>query len=173
MSCTWHMARGTRHVGRGTWHMGPKYNPPMPRIYVERHDMGDELRRLLDLVEAKAETTGIASECTPPLDVVESAGAIEIVVDLPGVDRQTLQVAFSQGTVLVAGTKHASVCSHSDAAFHLAERSFGRFARAVRVSGAVDAGRAQATLTAGELRITFPRLAERRGSQITIPVESA
>ena len=144
----------------------------MPRIYVERHDMTDELRRLLDLVEAKAEATGIASECSPPLDVVESPAAIEIVVDVPGVDRASLQVAFSRGTVLIAGTKRASVCSHSDAAFHLAERTFGRFARAVRVSGAVDAGRAQATLSAGELRIVFPRIAERRGSHIAIPIET-
>ena len=145
----------------------------MPRIYVERHDMGDELRRLLELVETEDSTTAPAAECTPPLDVVESPAAIEIIVDLPGVDRAGLQVAFSRGTLLIAGTKRASVCSHSDAAFHLAERSFGRFARAVRVSGAVDAGRARATLSAGELRIVFPRIPERRGSRITIPVESA
>jgi HSP20 family protein len=145
----------------------------MPRLHLERRDISDELRRLLELLDASAQTSGVAGECAPPLDVVESPAAIEIVVDLPGVPRDGLQVVFSRGTVLVAGTKRASVCSHADAAFHLAERSFGRFARAVRISGAVDAGRARATLEAGELRIVFPRLAERRGGQISIPIETA
>lgn len=135
--------------------------------------MNDDLRRLVDLLEADVNASGIAGECAPPFDVVQSAAAIEIVIDVPGVDRDSLQVVFSRGMVLIAGTKRASVCSHSDAAFHLAERSFGRFARGVRVAGAVDAGRAKAVLNAGELRIVLPRLAERRGGPITISVESA
>lgn len=135
--------------------------------------MNDEIRRLVRLLETEAHVAGAAGECTPPFDVVETGAAIEIVMDLPGVERETLQVVFSRGTVLIAGMKRPSVCSHADAAFHLAERAFGRFARAVRIAGAVDAGRARATLDAGELRIVLPRLAERRGSQINIPVETA
>src|SRR5688500_5009915 len=134
--------------------------------------MNDELRRLVRLLETEAHVAGSAGECTPPFDVVESPAAIEIVMDLPGVEREGLQVVFSRGTVLIAGVKRPSVCSHTDAAFHLAERAFGRFARAVRISGAVDAGRATATLAAGELRILLPRIAERRGRQIDIPVET-
>lgn len=135
--------------------------------------MSDELRRLLDTLDTQARASGVASECSPPLDVLESAAGVEIIMDLAGVDRQSLQVVFSKGTLLVAGIKRASVCRHSDAAFHLAERSFGRFARAARLTGAVDAGQAKATLIAGELRIVFPRLAERRGLQISIPIETA
>lgn len=145
----------------------------MPRIYLERRDMSDELRRLLDVLETDVTAAAQAGECAPPLDVIETADAIEIVMDLPGVDGQSLQVVFSRAMVLIAGSKRPSVCSHSDAAFHLAERAFGRFARGVRISGAVDAGRAAATLVAGELRVKLPRLAERRGGPITIPVETA
>ncbi len=57
-----------------------------------------------------------------------------------------------------------------DAAFHMAERTFGRFARVVPLGGAVDAGRARATMRAGELRVSFPRIADRRGRQIRIPI---
>ncbi len=135
--------------------------------------MNDELRRLVDLLETDVQATGVAGECAPPFDVLESAEAVEIVMDLPGVDRESLKVVFSRGMVLIAGTKRASLCSHADAAFHLAERAFGRFARGVRISGAVDAGRAKATLVSGELRLMLPRLTERRGGQITIPVETA
>ena len=154
--------------------MRRKYNSPvMPRIYLERREMNDDLRRLVDLLETDAHASGVAGECAPPFDVIESAAAIEIVMDVPGVDRESLQVVFSRGMVVLAGTKRASLCRHADAAFHLAERSFGRFARGVRIAGAVDAGRAKATLNAGELRIVLPRLEERRGAQITIPVEIA
>jgi HSP20 family molecular chaperone IbpA len=52
----------------------------------------------------------------------------------------------------------------------MAERTFGRFARAVRIGGAVDAGKARATLVKGELRIVFPRIEERRGGQIRIAI---
>ena len=55
---------------------------------------------------------------------------------------------------------------------HVAERSFGRFARAVRLSGAVDAGRAQGAFVDGELRIVLPRIAERRGRDIRIEVQA-
>jgi HSP20 family molecular chaperone IbpA len=73
--------------------------------------------------------------------------------------------------LLVAGQKVAAVCEHGDAAFHIAERSFGRFARAIQVDGAFDAGRATATLANGELRILLARRTERRGAQIRIPIQ--
>ena len=132
----------------------------------------DELRRLVRILETGGHLPGSVGECAPPFDVTESAAAVEIVMDLPGVERDSLQILFSRGTLLIAGVKLPSVCRHADAAFHLAERAFGRFARAVRIAGAVDAGRARAILAAGELRVVLPRLAERRGSQITIPVEA-
>jgi HSP20 family protein len=145
----------------------------MARIYLERREMNDELRRLVDLLDTDVQAAGVAGECAPPFDVLESASAVEIVMDVPGVDQDALQIIFSRGMVLIAGVKRASLCRHADAAFHLAERAFGRFARGVRISGAVDAGRAKATLVAGELRIVLPRLSDRRGGQIIIPIESA
>ena len=144
----------------------------MPRIYQERRDLGDELRRLFDLLNGEAQAAGAPGECNPPLDVFESEAAIELVMDLPGVDRDHLQVLFARGTLLVAGTKRPAACSDESATFHLAERAFGRFARAVRITGAVDAGRARATLSSGELRIVFPRIEDRRGREIRIPIET-
>jgi HSP20 family protein len=145
----------------------------MPRIYLERREMGEDLRRLFDLLDAQSQADAPPGECHPPADVIESSQQVEVIVDLPGVPPDQVQVVFARGTVLVAGVKRASVCSHSDAAFHLAERAFGRFARAIRIGGAIDAAAARATLTGGELRITIPRIAERRGREIRIPIETA
>ena len=58
-------------------------------------------------------------------------------------------------------------------AFHLVEREFGRFARAVRVSGAFDVPNAQATLRDGELTVLLPKRLERRGLGQRIAVTAA
>lgn len=134
--------------------------------------MSDELRRLFDLLDGDAQSRGSAGECSPPIDVVETSAAIEIAVDLPGVSKDDVRVAFAQNTVLVAGTKGPKPCHHADATFHLAERAFGRFASVVRLTGALDAGRARAALSAGELRIVIPRIEERRGGELRIPIET-
>ena len=135
--------------------------------------MSDELRRLFDLLDGEAQSRGSAGECSPPVDVIETPAAIEIAVDLPGVNTDAVQVAFARNTVLVAGTKEPRACHHTDATFHLAERTFGRFARVIRLAGALDAGRARAALSAGELRIVIPRIEERRGGEISIPIETS
>ena len=116
---------------------------------------------------------GVAGECTPSMDVVETSGGIVLLLDLPGVPASALTIGFSQGTLFVAGRKSPGTCAHAQAAFHLAERSFGRFVRAIRLSGAFDAGKATATLSAGELRVMLPRIEERRGGDIRIPVTTA
>ena len=136
----------------------------MARVYVERRELPAELLRLLD-------THPAAAECTPPLDIIDTEAGIEAVLDLPGVAGSSIEIVLSRNVLLVTGHKLPAVCEHGDAAFHIAERSFGRFARAIAVDGAFDAGRATATLANGELRVFLPRLAERRGAQIRIPIQ--
>src|SRR5687767_11406828 len=135
----------------------------MARVYVERRELPAELLRLLD-------ASPVAAECTPPLDIIETDAAVEAILDIPGVPPESVEILFSASVLLVTGQKLPAACEHRDAAFHIAERSFGRFARAIGVEGAFDAGRASATLADGELRIVLPRLAERRGGQIRIPI---
>jgi len=140
-------------------------------IYWEHRELLDDpgLRRLLE----GEGSPGGAGDWTPPMDVLETSSAVEVLMDLPGVPRSHLTVVFSQGTLVVAGRKVPASCAHREAAFHLAERGFGRFVRAVRLSGAFDAGRAEASLTGGELRIVLPRIQERRGRDIRIDVAGA
>lgn len=135
----------------------------MARVYVERRELPDDLRRLLDAGAA-------AVEFTPPIDVIETDTSVQIVLDLPGVRAAQIEVVFSQNVLLLSGEKTPVACDHADVAFHIAERAFGRFARAIELDGAIDAGNAIATLTDGELRVTLPRLQERRGTKIRIPV---
>ncbi len=141
------------------------------RIFLERRDLGDNLRRLLTELDGAA-SDGATGACSPPCDVVERPGHVDIIVDVPGIAADSITVLFSSNTVVIAGRKLPAGCGHREAAFHLAERTFGRFARAVHLAGAVDASRAEATLTAGELRITLPRIDERRGGDIPVTIRT-
>lgn len=134
--------------------------------------MGDDLRRLFELLGEES-AGGAPSECNPPVDVIETAATVEILMDIPGVAAEAIQIVLSRGTLMVGGRKLPPACEHHEAAFHLVERSFGRFARAIRLSGAFDAGRAHATLSAGELRVVLPRIDERRGTEIRIPIRNS
>ena len=93
-------------------------------------------------------------------------------MDAPGVPADSLQVVCKQEIVIIAGAKPQTVAGGA-VTFHLVEREFGRFARAVRIYAAVDVGRARAVLAAGELRVTLPRIADRRGRPVRIPVQVA
>ena len=135
----------------------------MARVYVERRELPADLVRLL-------ETKSAAAECTPPMDVVETAQAIEVLLDIPGVPASDIEIVFAGNVLLITGRKLPATCEHQDAAFHMAERAFGRFARALSVEGAFDAGAASAALVNGELRVVLPRITDRRGHQIRIPI---
>lgn len=135
--------------------------------------LAEDARRLLgELDHQLPGAAGLSAECRPAVDVLETASAIEVVVDVPGVPPESVRVAVRRNTLLIVGAKIAPAVDPA-ARFHLAERGYGRFARAVRLTGAFDASRASASLAAGELRIALPRLDDRRGRVFEIPVERA
>jgi len=135
-------------------------------------ELAEDAQRLL--LELDREVPGVAAvnaECRPTVDVLETQSSVEVIVDVPGVPPASLRVAMRRSTLLIVGAKMAPAADPS-ARFHLAERSYGRFARAVRLSGAFDARGARASSGAGQLRVVLPRIADRRGDVIAIPVET-
>jgi HSP20 family protein len=139
----------------------------------ESRELVDDLRQVFaDLAATLGpEQRAYSGEYHPALDVVETSSAIEIVADLAGVSAAAVRVLFRDDVLIVAGEK-APPSTASEPNFHLLERGFGRFARAVRLGGAFDIAQAHATLTAGELTIVLPKRSERRGHLQMIPVAS-
>lgn len=137
-------------------------------------DLAPEVRRLFeDLARRRPERRPFVSgECSPTLDVLETELAVEVVVDLPGLQADGLRVLIKHGVLLIVGEKERAEPSRTPMSYHLVERDFGRFARAVRLHTAVDASCARATLRHGELRIVLPKIVERRGREILVPIES-
>jgi HSP20 family protein len=134
----------------------------------ETRELAEDARQLLAEIDRDVPgAVDVSADCRPPLDVLETTTGLEVVVDLPGVPATSLRVAVRGCTLLVAGAK---LTATPDAArYHLAERAYGRFARAVRLNGAFDIARARAVTAAGQLRITLPRIEERRGHPVRIP----
>jgi HSP20 family protein len=136
-------------------------------------DLAEDAKRLLaDLDREVPGAEAASTECRPALDVVETAGTVEVVVDIPGVPAEALRVAIRRSAVLIVGVKLGAPTEPS-ARFHLAERGYGRFARVIRLHGAFDAGRARAVATGGQLRVILPRIDDRRGRALAVPVERA
>ena len=137
----------------------------------ETTDLAEDIRDLFeDLARnLKQEHRAYSGECHPSLDVLETEHSVEVIVDVSGVPPDALRVLFRAGIVIIAGEKAPSQAGPHQT-FHLVEREFGRFARAVRLTGAFDVQRGRATLRAGELRIILPKLEERRNSAHRIPI---
>ncbi len=140
----------------------------------ESRELAEEIARLYEDIARTLGRRVAPGEMTPALDVVETDSTIEIHVDLPGVTADALRVLIKNGMVIIAGEKLPhDVSQRSEGSFHLVERGFGHFARAVRLTGAFDAGGARAMLQSGELRIEIPKITERRGREITVPIGEA
>jgi HSP20 family molecular chaperone IbpA len=141
---------------------------------VETRELAGDLRELFaDLAATLPPDQRVYSgECHPALDVLETETGVEVIVDVAGVAAQALRILFRGDTLVIAGEKAPSPAI-AGPTFHLVEREFGRFARAVRLNGAFDVARSRASLTGGELTIVLPRLAERRGQPHLIPLTSA
>jgi HSP20 family protein len=134
-------------------------------------DLIDDARLLLREIDREVPgAASVTADCRPPLDVMQTAAAVEVVMDIPGVPSACLRVAIRRSVLLIVGSKPAGPLE-AKARFHLAERGYGRFARAVRLDGALDGHGARASVVGGQLRIVLPLIEERRGQLISIPVE--
>lgn len=140
----------------------------------ESSDLAEDIRALFDELAGslRHDQRAYSGECRPAVDVLETDSAVEVVMDLAGVPADAVRVLFRAGVLIVAGEK-APPTTGNDDAYHLVEREFGRFARAVRLSGAFDIANVQASLDNGELSIVLPKIGDRRGRAHRIPVESA
>jgi len=134
-------------------------------------DFAEEIRQVFLELGRTFGAESLAGECSPSIDVFETDEAVELAVDLPGVDAGGVRVLFKGDSVLVVGEK-AARRGRGESSFHLVERGFGRFARVVKLGRSCDASRAHATLRHGELRISIPKIADRRGRAKAIPITS-
>jgi HSP20 family protein len=139
----------------------------------DSRELAGDIQELFDDLAGSLprERRALSGEWRPSLDVYETDTELEVVVDVSGVAAEAIRILF-RGDVLVVVGEKAPVAPGDGQTFHLVEREFGRFARAVRLTGAFDVSRARATLRNGELTIVLPTMVERRGAGHPIRVDA-
>jgi HSP20 family protein len=139
----------------------------------EARELSDDVRELFEDLAANLphDLRAFSGECHPTLDVLETDEAVEVVVEVSGIPPDALRVLFRAGVLLIAGEK-APPRTTDEQTFHLVEREFGRFARAVRLNGAFNIPGARAAVEDGELTVVLPKLIDRRDQAHQIPITS-
>lgn len=95
-------------------------------------------------------------DCTPQVDVFETADKFIVEVDLPGIDRKDIAVSICCNTLVIEANKQMERGA-AGVSYICLERCFGRFCKTVEIPPAVDADAAVATYDRGVLAISFPR----------------
>ena len=105
---------------------------------------------------------------SPTVDVCERPGEIVIFVELPGVQRSDVQLAWNEGILIISGLKRQQAAGESLARYICVERAYGHFRREISIKIPVDHKAATAELNAGLLKIHLPKRTEADLS--TIPI---
>jgi len=92
----------------------------------------------------------------PALDVSETEDRFEVTVDLPGLEPDDVNVTFENGALTISGSREFSKEEKQDT-YHRIERSYGTFARSVRLPRTADTEKIEATFDKGVLSVSVPK----------------
>jgi HSP20 family protein len=95
----------------------------------------------------------------PDTDTYETATAVEVVVDLAGVEEDDFEVQLFDDALVVEGRRQPLSCQEG-AVYHAADIRHGPFRVELPLPAPVDPERVEARYDRGLLRITLPKRAE-------------
>lgn len=127
-----------------------------------------EMDRFIDELGGSAKSN-VAS---PRISVRESADAVEVLAELPGVDEKDIDVELTDDVLTIKGEKWAERDeTHKDAYYQ--ERTFGKFARSITLPFEPDPKTVKTYFVRGVLKITLPKSAGVKEHTVKIPVQAA
>ena len=91
----------------------------------------------------------------PPVNVFQQGDDLVAIVELPGVNKEDLNIQAKENTIRIAGRK--TVDYPDDVSLHRRERLSGVFDRTLVVPMQIDPGRIQAEYNDGLLALFIPR----------------
>jgi HSP20 family protein len=113
-------------------------------------------------------TTQQAPHMVPPVDVFEDEAGITVLADLPGVSRERLAVRIDGDSLLIEGT--AEVKGPENLELLYGEAQPATYRREFTLSRELDAGRIEAQLKDGVLRLSIPKAEEAKPRRIDVRV---
>ena len=104
---------------------------------------------------------------SPIVDVCERAIEITIFVEMPGVQRSDVQLAWNDGVLIISGVKRQTPPDYGTAKYHCVERTYGQFRREITINVPVDYKEAKAELKDGLMKIHLPKA---KPQMVEIPI---
>lgn len=135
-------------------------------------DLRREIDRLFDAALCGERSTGFGGgtgdmRWIPAMDIEEEDDRIRLLVEVPGVKPDDVEVTVENGVLTVSGEKKYERQSGSNGS-RTFERRYGRFERSVRLPQHVDADQITAHHENGVLTLDLPKTTESRRRQIAI-----
>lgn len=92
-------------------------------------------------------------------DVVETDEAVEVTIELPGIEERDVDLTLALGALTIKGEKRIER-QEDKKGYHLSERRYGAFQRVIGLPDGVDPDAATASFRQGVLKVTLPKLPE-------------
>ncbi len=105
-------------------------------------------------------------------DVVETDNAIEVSIELPGMEMKDIDITVSDDLLTVKGEKKIER-QEEKKGYYISERSYGAIYRTIPLPPGVDGEKAEATFKNGVLTIRLPQTPEAQAKVKHIEVKSA
>jgi len=105
-------------------------------------------------------------------DVVETNNAIEVSIELPGMEMKDIEVSVTDDMLTIKGEKKIER-QEEKKGYYLSERSYGAIYRTIPLPPGVDGEKAEASFKNGVLTIKLPQTPEARAKVKHIEVKNA
>jgi len=130
-------------------------------------DLFRDLRSVEDEFDRIAGRAFSRDTWVPALDVRESEDRFEVTVDLPGLQPGDVNVTFEDGMLSISGKREFSTEDRGDT-WHRIERSFGTFARSMRLPQTADTEKIEARFDNGVLTVSVPKTEQAKPRTIEV-----
>lgn len=103
---------------------------------------------------------------SPAVDLQETENAYVLHSDLPGLDKDKINVTVRNNILTLEGVREtSSETEDSKKGYYAHERSYGAFSRSLTLPGPVDESKISATYKNGVLTITLPKITPTKNQQ--------
>lgn len=109
----------------------------------------------------------LGEEWLPAMDVAEAPDKVTVKAEVPGMDPKEIDISLVGDVLTIKGEKK-SEREEKKENYHMVERSYGSFARAIRLPAPVNADKIEAKYEKGVLTITCPKTEEVKPKAIEI-----
>ena len=110
-----------------------------------------------------------AGPLVPAAEVAESDGEVTVKMEVPGVEKDGIQLSVSEDSLTVRGETRKER-EEKRKNYYREEIRYGAFQRTVALPAEVDGAKASAELKNGVLKVTLPKSKQPKGHEVKVNV---